>query len=125
MSETARRSDDPQPPPGNETSCCQVQTTVANEAAARQIAATLVGERLAACVQILGPLTSTYRWQGEVERSQEWLCIVKCRAADYVSVEAAIRRLHDYDTPEILATPIVAGSRAYLDWLMRETERRD
>jgi periplasmic divalent cation tolerance protein len=76
---------------------------------------------LAACVQITGPATSVYRWQGKVESSQEWLCIIKTQASGYPAVEAAIRELHTYQVPEIVAVPIVAGSAEYLAWLRQET----
>jgi periplasmic divalent cation tolerance protein len=99
----------------------QVFTTLETEADAQAIAAALVEKRLAACVQIIGPMTSTYRWQGEVETAQEWLCVVKSRRGLYEALEQAILKLHPYDLPEILALPVVAGSEAYLQWLDRET----
>ena len=98
----------------------QVITTVSSREEADKIAADLVARRLAACVQVAGPITSTYRWQGKTETSQEWLCTIKSRLSHYAAIEAAIRELHSYDVPEIVAVPIVAGSRAYLDWLTGE-----
>jgi periplasmic divalent cation tolerance protein len=95
----------------------QVLTTTGSEEEAERISAALVERRLAACVQVLGPVTSRYRWQGKVEQAQEWMCVAKTRASMFPSVEAAIRELHSYDEPEILATPIVAGSAGYLSWL--------
>jgi periplasmic divalent cation tolerance protein len=95
----------------------QVQTTVDSEAAAERLAAALVERRLAACVQVVGPVSSRYRWQGEVERSTEWICVAKTEASRYAELEAAIRELHSYEEPEIVATPIVAGSAGYLDWI--------
>jgi periplasmic divalent cation tolerance protein len=95
----------------------QVMTTVATREVADQIAASLVQQRLAACVQVIGPISSTYRWQGAVETSQEWLCLVKSRKDLYGPLEEAIRRLHPYEVPEILAIPVKAGSAAYLAWL--------
>jgi periplasmic divalent cation tolerance protein len=95
----------------------QVVTTVATREVADQIAASLVQQRLAACVQVIGPISSTYRWQGAVETSQEWLCLVKSRQDLYSLLEEAIRRLHPYEVPEILAIPVNAGSAAYLAWL--------
>lgn len=68
-------------------------------------------------MQVIGPIASTYRWQGEVERAREWLCLAKTAADRYPEVEAAIRELHSYEEPEIVATPIVAGSAGYLAWL--------
>jgi periplasmic divalent cation tolerance protein len=99
----------------------QVLTTIDSEEAAERIAAVLVERRLAACVQVLGPIASTYRWQGEVERAREWMCVAKTTAERYPEVEAAIRELHSYDEPEIVATPIVAGSPGYLAWLDNNT----
>lgn len=99
------------------TDAIQVLTTVGDRAAADRIAAQLVERRLCACVQVLGPLSSTYRWQGAVERSQEWLCVAKTLAHRYDELEAALRELHPYEVPEILAVPIVAGHREYLAWL--------
>ncbi len=95
----------------------QVMTTVATREAAEKIAAILVDQRLAACVQVIGPITSTYRWQGTVETSQEWLCLAKSRRDLYRPLEEAIRRVHPYEVPEILAIPVVAGSESYLAWL--------
>ncbi len=72
---------------------------------------------MAACVQVAGPIASTYRWQGAIETSQEWLCLAKTMKANYEALEAAIRELHPYEVPEILAFPIVAAHQAYLEWL--------
>jgi periplasmic divalent cation tolerance protein len=95
----------------------QVITTTANQDDAERIARALVEARLAACVQVLGPMTSTYRWKGRIETAQEWQCVAKSRAALFGEIEAAIRNAHPYEVPEILAVPITAGSRAYLNWL--------
>jgi periplasmic divalent cation tolerance protein len=99
----------------------QVVTTVASQDEAQKIAAALVDSRLAACVQVIGPIASTYRWQGKLETSQEWLCAIKTRRAHYSEVEAAIRAMHSYQVPEILAFEVIEGSRDYLDWLASET----
>jgi periplasmic divalent cation tolerance protein len=101
--------------------CIQVTTLLGDRAAADHLAARLVELRLAACVQVLGPVESTYRWQGRVEHSEEWMCLVKTTADLYAAVEQAIRELHSYELPEIIATPIVAGSPAYLAWVRAET----
>jgi periplasmic divalent cation tolerance protein len=97
--------------------CCQVTTTVATQADAERIAAALVGERLAACVQIVGPIASIYRWQGAVERADEWYCHCKTTRERYPALEARIRQLHPYEIPEIIAVPIVAALPAYLAWI--------
>ncbi|HEX8690491.1 MAG TPA: divalent-cation tolerance protein CutA [Solirubrobacterales bacterium] len=95
----------------------QVLTSAGSEEEAERIAVALVERRLAACVQTIGPVASRYRWQGEVETAREWLCLAKTEAGRYPELEAAIRELHSYEEPEIVATPIVAGSQGYLDWL--------
>ncbi|MGN6253984.1 MAG: divalent-cation tolerance protein CutA [Solirubrobacterales bacterium] len=95
----------------------QVLTTAGSEEEAARIAAALVAQRLAACVQVVGPVTSRYRWQGKVEEEQEWQCLAKTTRRAYEAVEAAIRELHSYEEPEIVATPIVAGSPGYLAWI--------
>ena len=107
------------------TSCevahIQVITTTARREEAERIARELVETRLAACVQIVGPITSTYRWRGKIETDEEWQCWAKTRGELFARVEEAIRRIHPYEVPEILAVPIVAGSAGYLAWLEGET----
>ncbi len=95
----------------------QVLTATGSEEEAKAIAAALVERRLAACVQISGPVTSIYRWQGEIENGREWHCLAKTAASRWDAVEATIREHHSYDEPEIVATPIVAGSPGYLRWI--------
>jgi periplasmic divalent cation tolerance protein len=95
----------------------QVMTTASSEEEARRIAAALVERRLAACVQVLGPIESHYWWRGEIETGQEWLCLAKTDAARYPELETTICELHSYEEPEVIATPIVAGSRGYLEWI--------
>jgi periplasmic divalent cation tolerance protein len=95
----------------------QVLTTTGSEEEAERISSALLERRLAACVQVLGPISSRYRWRGEIEQAREWLCLAKTEASRYPELEAAIRELHSYDEPEIVATPIVAGSAGYLDWI--------
>jgi periplasmic divalent cation tolerance protein len=97
----------------------QVFTTTETQADAQAIAHELISRRLAGCVQVLGPITSTYRWQGEVETAEEWLCLIKASRAVYGELEAAIEELHPYETPEILAMPVAAGSGDYLTWLQQ------
>jgi periplasmic divalent cation tolerance protein len=95
----------------------QVTTTAGSEEEAERISAALIERRLAACVQVIGPISSRYRWQGKIEHEREWICLAKTEASRYDEVETAIRELHSYDEPEIVATPIVAGSKGYLEWL--------
>ena len=97
--------------------------TAANGEEATRLADMLVGAQLAACVQILPEIESVYRWQGNIERASEVLLLVKTTRARFEELEREVRALHSYDTPEIVAVPIVAGSAAYLDWLNRATAR--
>ncbi|HET9199176.1 MAG TPA: divalent-cation tolerance protein CutA [Solirubrobacterales bacterium] len=99
------------------TDCVQVLTTVGSEEEAGRIARLLVERRLAACVQVVGPIVSRYRWRGAVEEEREWQLLAKTTRAAYEPVEAAIREVHSYDEPEIVAVPIVAGSAGYLAWI--------
>ncbi len=98
----------------------QVVTAVGSEADAAWLASALVERRLAACVQVVGPVTSTYWWEGRVQTEGEWLCLVKTTAAALEPAMEAIGAEHSYDEPEITATPIVAGSPGYLGWLDAE-----
>lgn len=95
----------------------QVMTTTETKEQADTIARHLVKERLAACVQITQGIESTYQWKGETECSREYLCLIKTRGNLFPLVEAAIKRLHTYETPEIIAVPIADGSAEYLKWL--------
>jgi periplasmic divalent cation tolerance protein len=99
------------------TDAIQVVTTTGSQQEAEKISQALVTRRLAACVQVAGPITSTYHWQGKLETSQEWLCVIKSLQSHYAALEAAIRELHSYDVPEILAFEVARGHRDYLDWL--------
>jgi periplasmic divalent cation tolerance protein len=98
----------------------QVLTATDKREDAERIARSLVEMRLAGCVQIVGPVTSMYRWKGKIETAGEWLCLVKSRGECYGAIEQAIRSLHPYETPEILALPVLGGSRDYLAWLGSE-----
>jgi periplasmic divalent cation tolerance protein len=102
------------------TDAIQVITTTATRDEADAIARTLAEERLAACVQVTGPITSTYRWQGAIESGEEWLCVIKTLRSHFELVERAIRQHHSYEVPEIVAFEIVAGSADYLAWLAGE-----
>jgi len=104
--------------------CIQVFTTTAKERDAQKIAKALVKRRLAACVQVVGPVTSTYHWRGKIETTKEWLCLIKTTTARYRKVETAIMDLHPYEVPEIIAVPVVARYQRYLDWLAAETRTK-
>ncbi len=103
------------------TGSYQVSTTLGDDAAAEDLAVTLVNRRLVACAQVIGPVRSIYRWNGTVERATEWLCIFKTAESRLAPLLETIRTLHPYDQPEIVATPIVAGDPGYLEWIRRET----
>ena len=96
--------------------------TAANGEEATRLADMLVGAHLAACVQILPEIESVYRWQGKIERSSEVLLLAKTTRAKFDDLEREVRALHSYDTPEIVAVPIVAGSAPYLEWLVETTD---
>ena len=103
------------------TDAIQIVTTTPTRDAAQKIADALVARKLAAGVQVGGPIRSTYRWKGNVESADEWVCIIKTRRELYSAVESAIRELHSYEVPEILALPILDGSADYLRWIAAET----
>lgn len=91
--------------------------TAANGEEATRLADLLVGAHLAACVQILPEMESVYRWEGKIERQSEILLIAKTTTAKFAELEREVRALHSYETPEIVAVPMVAGSSPYLAWL--------
>ena len=93
--------------------------TAANGEEATRLADMLVGAHLAACVQILPEMESVYRWQGKIERQSEVLLIAKTTRGKFDDLEREVRALHSYDTPEIVAVPIVIGSAPYLEWLSK------
>jgi periplasmic divalent cation tolerance protein len=98
----------------------EVTTTVGSPAAASELAKQIIDARLAACVQIDGPVTSIYRWQGEVCEAQEWRCTMKTLAPLTRQLEDAISRAHPYETPEILILPVAACAPAYAQWLAEQ-----
>jgi len=95
--------------------------TVPSRAAGEQMAEVLVGESLAACVNVVGPIRSIYRWQGEICRDDEHLLLIKTTDARYATVEARVRALHTYDNPEVIALPVARGAAAYLAWIQSVT----
>ncbi len=101
-----------------------VLTNVPDRAVATALARALLDSRLAACVNIGGPIESIYHWRGRIETAQEVPVAIKTRPALYSNVESAIRNIHPYDTPEIVAIPVAAGDVRYLDWLAAETADR-
>jgi periplasmic divalent cation tolerance protein len=98
-----------------------VLVTVPSREDGERIAEPLVGEGLAACVNIVGPIRSIYRWQGEICRDDEHLLLIKSTRARYAALEARVKELHSYEVPEVVALPIEMGSAAYLEWVRAMT----
>lgn len=95
--------------------------TCPDQTSAERIAESVVGERLAACVNVVPGLTSFYRWQGQMQREAELLLLIKTRLAIYPLLETRLRELHPHQTPEIIALPIQAGLSDYLNWIVDNT----
>ena len=98
-----------------------VLTNLPDRAAAEKLAELLIAKRVAACVNILAPCRSVYRWQGAVQHDEEHPVLIKTTREAYAALEAAIRAQHPYELPEIVAVPIERGLPAYLDWGIAET----
>lgn len=98
-----------------------VISNLPDQASAEKLAAVLIEQRLAACVNVQSPCTSVYRWQGKVETATEVPVFIKTTRERYPALEAAIRAHHPYELPEIIAVPLVAGLPAYLEWVRTET----
>ena len=102
-----------------------VLVTCGSQKEARKIARTLVEQRLAACVSAIGArVASTYRWKGEIESAKEFLLIIKTSKKRFPALRDAVSKLHSYEVPEIIALPIAAGSRPYLDWIAASVKSR-
>lgn len=99
----------------------QVETTTDSAAEATKIARAVIEARAAACAQVLGPITSTYRWEGEVVTDEEFLVRMKTSSACYTDLEQCVLEVHGYEVPEIIATPVTHGHQEYLDWIDEET----
>lgn len=99
-----------------------VFSTCGSEEEAHTLASALIEKRLAACVNITAPVTSIYRWKGAVEKSREWLLIIKSRRERFDDLRIALEAAHSYELPEVLALPVVDGSPTYLLWLEAETK---
>jgi periplasmic divalent cation tolerance protein len=99
----------------------QVTTTTDSRKEAAEIARSAVTGRLAACAQLVGPIASTYWWEGEIESAEEWMVLFKTTTDCFEDLAAQITEQHSYDTPEIIATPVVAGSAEYLSWIREQT----
>ena len=99
----------------------QVQVAHEDRDALRTMIETLIGERLLACGQILGPVSSTYVWEGEMQHAQEWLALLKTRADAAGRLVARVRELHSYETPEIILLEVTGGYAPYLEWVAAQT----
>jgi periplasmic divalent cation tolerance protein len=93
----------------------------ANEDEAERIAQVLVAERLAACVNIAGPVRSIYRWRGKIEHAGEYMLVIKAAKRHFSKLERKVRELHSYEVPEIIAVTLVQGSKPYVAWLAEST----
>jgi periplasmic divalent cation tolerance protein len=100
-----------------------VLLTAPDAASAEGLARALVGERLAACVNVVPGVRSFYRWEGRVEDAAEWLLVVKTRADRTAALAARVRELHSYELPEVLELAVSGGSAEYLDWVSKESSR--
>ena len=98
-----------------------VLVTCATAEEADRIAARLVEERLAACINIAGRLRSLFHWKGAVQRATEFLLTIKTHKDCFDRLERVVRQLHSYENPEVIGVPIMLGSRAYLDWIREST----
>ncbi len=94
-----------------------ILTTVSSREEAKTIASELVSRRLAACVNILGPISSVYRWQDAVENSEEFLLLIKSTEAQFRSIQDALGELHSYELPELISFTVESGAQPYLDWI--------
>ena len=108
---------------GEQARYLQVQTTTDSRAEAMELGHLAVAARLAACAHVTGPVASSYWWEDGLERAEEWLLVLKLPAHRYDALAEFIAERHSYDEPEIVATPIVAGSPAYLGWIDEETRQ--
>jgi len=101
---------------------CVVYVTVGSEAEAAKLSNSLVSEHLAACVNRIGPIQSTYLWQGKVHNDPEYLLMIKTRKSLVDLLSLRVKELHSYDLPEVIALPIQGGLEDYLDWVRKETQ---
>ena len=105
----------------NQTEILLVMTTITNIDTGKLLARQIVGEQLAACCNIVPTVTSVYRWQNELCEEQECLLIIKTSQSRFNTLREFIKKQHPYETPELIALPITAGSQEYLSWVIKET----
>lgn len=99
----------------------RVETTTDSREEASRLAKSVIEARLAACAQIVGPITSTYWWDGQIEQDEEWMVVMKTAADRAGALTAHLGEHHSYDVPEVVATPVTAGNADYLSWVTDET----
>ena len=99
-----------------------VLTNLPDRASAERLADLVIGQSLAACVNILSPIRSIYRWEGKTQDDREWLLVIKTEQKHFADVEARVRSLHSYQVPEVVALPVVDGSERYLEWVKLATQ---
>jgi periplasmic divalent cation tolerance protein len=104
------------------TEAIVVLVTCGSEEEAASIANALVEERFAACVNIISPVRSIYRWEGKIWDEREWMLIIKTQKERFQDLERKVKSLHSYSVPEIIALPIVEGSASYLKWIEEMTD---
>ena len=104
--------------------CCVILVTCKDAFEAQKISERLLQRHQAACVNIVSQVVSLFCWQGRQEQSQEALLVIKTRAVLFEAVRTTVRECHSYETPEIIALPVIAGDTDYLDWVASETEMR-
>lgn len=100
----------------------QITTTVSKFDEVKIIADNILDKKIAACVQIIGPIKSLYWWKNKKENEEEWICLIKTKKQLFKKIEKLIKDLHPYELPEIIATPIINGSKEYLRWIDYETQ---
>lgn len=105
--------------------CIQVWVSCESVDQAKSMVETLLNERIIACGQIVPKVESFYRWQGQIESAVESLLVLKTTTAQFSALKHLVKRLHSYETPEIIATPITAGSNEYLNWINEQVKPED
>lgn len=112
-------------PPLERPGLVEVHVAVPDTESAQVIASDLVARQLAACVQILGPVTSVYTWEGDVHQTQEWLLLAKSTDEAFAEVVQVVRSHHRYDVPEIIAVPVVQAEEEYAGWVRANSDGID
>lgn len=100
-----------------------VLVTVPTTEEAQHVADVILGKRLAACVNIVGPVSSAFLWKGEIEKASEYLLVIKTKRDLFPELTSAVQAVHSYEVPEIIGLPIVVGEKAYLSWIDAEVSR--